>query len=142
MVIVTGCERSGTTAMAKMIANRRGLPYIHERYGRGVMKHSLNLNQNIKHLELLDHLYPNAEWIWVERNKYDTIYSLWTKIWQRYPHTMSLDDAILQYKQVNASCGKFKDYIIKDYDVIFGRKKHKFTKEQIDYIDDYYNSRN
>lgn len=108
-IIVTGCERSGTTVIAKNIAQEKGLPFVHETYTheKAVIKHSLNMNQNIKHLELLDHLYPDAEWVYVIRDGREVCRSIHQKIWQRQPTTMSLDQAIEQWNFVNDTCWGF-----------------------------------
>lgn len=138
-IIVTGCERSGTTFIAKEIAKEKQLPYVHERYAKSesVMKHSLNMNQNIKHLELLDHLYPDAKWYFVIRDGREVCRSIVQKIWKRVPHTMSLNDAILQWNHVNQFIG-FNNAEIIRYESFVKNPiemwKEYFTTQQKDYL--------
>lgn len=104
MILVTGCERSGTTIIAQQLSQYYDLPYVHEIYPQPgqdcVLKHSLNCSQNIKHLEYLDFLFPEAQWYYVIRDGREVCRSIVQKIWQGLPHTRSLDDAILQWQQV------------------------------------------
>lgn len=144
MVIVTGCERSGTTVIAKELANDTGLPYVHEKYAQAesVMKHSLNMTQNLKHLELLDHLYPNAFWYWILRDGREVCRSIVQKIWQRKPHTMSLGEAVEQWNYTNRCIEKFLDgkqsiNVIEYENYVkepISKWQEYFTDEQIDFL--------
>lgn len=147
-MIVTGCERSGTTIVGKQLASYYGLRYVHETWAQenACIKHSLNLDQNIKHLEFLDHKYPNAIWYYVYRDPVEVVKSIYQKIWSRLPHTVSLDDAIRQWNHVTRQClpfvaergtiieyGKANRYKFLDYTPRF--TAHEFlTHDQLKYI--------
>ena len=139
MIIVTGCERSGTTFIAQQIAEKEHLPYVHEIYAskKAVIKHSLNLRQGIKHLELLDYLYPNARRIFVFRDGREVCRSLVQKIWKRRPYTMSLEEAITQWNHVNKTCSNWAEEFIY-YESYVNNPiitwSTFFTKEQINYM--------
>lgn len=140
LIIVTGCERAGTTIVGKELARQYEVPYVHEVFTHkeyAVMKHSLNLQQHIKHLELLDYLYPEAEWYYVLRNPLENIRSLHQKIWQRHPHTISLDTCIAQYLQVRSAYDKLYERL--DFDLVAYEdpKRYGFTytpRSQVDYF--------
>lgn len=149
-ILVTGCERSGTTIVARQIADYQDLPYIHEGWPDGeeqfVLKHSLNLDQNIKHLEFLDYKFPNAIWFYVYRDPVEVVKSISQKIWKRVPHTVSLDDAIKQWNHVTRSCmpyaiergtiieyGKAKRYKFLDYRPRFTAHE-RLGHDQLQYI--------
>lgn len=144
MIIVTGCERSGTTYIAKRIAKMYDLTYVHEGWADGsvLLKHSLNMNQNIKHLEFLQYKY-NPRWFYVIRDGREVCRSMVQKVWKRLPHTMSLDDAIRQWNFVNKSCYGFGDAEVLRYEEFVDDPIEKwqdyFTGDQKEYLNEHLN---
>lgn len=151
MIIVLGCERSGTDIIARQMAECKGLDYVEEKWANPnwhcVLKHSLNLDQNIKHIEFLEHYYDDPTFKYIVRDPREVCRSITQKIWGRYPHTVSLDGAIKQYREVHNSCyGWAKDNALivyyerlpfnnLYYDYTPKMTWHEyFTADQIEYI--------
>lgn len=139
-VIVIGCERSGTTHIARQIADKHSLPFREEGYDRtkAVLKHSLNLDRNIKFLEWLEYEYPHAKYYYVIRDGREVCRSIVQKVWGRLPHTVSLDTAIKQWNHVNETCYGFGEVLRYEQTVKnpISKWQSYFTERQKQYLEE------